>query len=42
LYWDVAGGSTEREEKEKFLLGVMQLAKEKKLKFFDARMMQNS
>ena len=42
LYWDVAGGSTEREEKEKFLLGVMQLAKEKKLKFFDARMMQHS
>jgi MscS family membrane protein len=42
LYWDVAGGAPEREAKEKFLLGIMQLAKEKNLKFFDARMMQNS
>ncbi|HJL96671.1 MAG TPA: mechanosensitive ion channel family protein [Candidatus Poseidoniaceae archaeon] len=42
LYWDVAGGAPEREEKEKFLLGVMQLAQEKNLKFFDARMLQHS
>ena len=42
LYWDVAGGAPEREAKEKFLLGVMKLAQDKNLKFFDARMMQNS
>ncbi len=42
LYWDVAGGAPEREAKEKFLLGIMQLAKQKNLKFFDARMMLNS
>ena len=42
LYWDVAGGATEREEKEKLLLGIMQIAKEKNLKFFDPRMFQNS
>ena len=41
LYWDVAGGAPEREAKEAFLLGLMQLAKAKNLKFFDARMMQN-
>lgn len=42
LYWDVAGGAPEREAKESFLLGLMQLAKAKNLKFFDARMMLNA
>lgn len=42
LYWDVAGGAPERKEKEKFLLGIMQLAKDKNLKFFDSRMLQSS
>ena len=30
LYWDVQGGADERQEKEKFLLEIMQLAKEHK------------
>ncbi len=40
LYWDVAGGSPERQEKEKFILAVMNLAKERNLKFYDSRMLQ--
>ena len=40
LYWDVAGGADEREEKEKFLLEIMQLAKSHKLKFYDSRIRQ--
>ena len=37
LYWDVQGGADERQEKEKFLLEIMQLAKEHKLSFYDNR-----
>ena len=40
LYWDVAGGADEREEKEKFLLEIMHLARTHKLKFYDSRIRQ--
>ena len=37
LYWDVQSGADERQEKEKFLLEIMQLAKQHKLSFYDNR-----
>ncbi len=40
LYWDVQGGADERQEKEKFLLEVMQLAKDHDLRFYDSRLRQ--
>ena len=40
LYWDVQGGADERQEKEKFLLEVMQLAKNHGLRFYDNRIRQ--
>lgn len=40
LYWDVQGGADERQEKEKFLLEVMQLAKNHELRFYDNRIRQ--
>ena len=40
LYWDVQGGADERQEKEKFLLEVMQLAKNHRLRFYDNRIRQ--
>ena len=40
LYWDVKGGADEREEKEKFLLKIMQVAKENNLQFYDNRIRQ--
>ena len=42
LYWDVQGGADERQEKEKFLLEIMQLAKEHKLSFYDNRIRKQS
>ena len=42
LYWDVQGGADERQEKEKFLLERMQLAKEHKLSFYDNRIRKQS
>jgi MscS family membrane protein len=40
LYWDVKGGADERAEKEKFLLNIMQVAKENNLQFYDNRIRQ--
>ncbi len=40
LYWDVQGGADERAEKEKFLLYVMQIAREHGLEFYDNRIRQ--
>ena len=37
LYWDVQGGADERQEKEKFLLEIMQLARNHNLSFYDNR-----
>ena len=37
LYWDVQGGADERQEKEKFLLEIMQLARIHNLSFYDNR-----
>ncbi len=42
LYWDVAGGAPERKAKEELVLGIMQLAKDNGLSFFDPRMVQAS
>jgi len=42
LYWDVQGGADERQEKEKFLLEIMQLAKQHKLSFYDNRIRKQS
>ena len=42
LYWDVQGGADERQEKEKFLLEVMQLARTHKLSFYDNRIRKQS
>jgi len=42
LYWDVAGGAPERKAKEDLVLGIMQLAKDNKLSFYDPRMVQPS
>lgn len=42
LYWDVQGGADERQEKEKFLLEIMQLAKEHKLSFYDNRIRKHN
>ena len=33
LYWDVQGGADERQEKEKFLLEIMQIARNHNLSF---------
>ena len=40
LYWDVQGGADERAEKEKFLLYVMQIARDHGLEFYDNRIRQ--
>ena len=40
LYWDVQGGADERQEKERFLLDIMQLAKDHELRFYDSRVRQ--
>ena len=42
LYWDVAGGAPERKAKEDLVLGIMQLAKDNNLSFYDPRMVQSS
>ena len=42
LYWDVQSGADERQEKEKFLLEIMQLAKQHKLSFYDNRIRRQS
>ena len=42
LYWDVQSGADERQEKEKFLLEIMQLAKQHKLSFYDNRIRKQS
>jgi MscS family membrane protein len=42
LYWDVQGGADERQEKEKFLLEIMQFAKDHKLSFYDNRIRKQS
>ena len=42
LYWDVAGGAPERKAKEELVLGIMQLAKDNNLSFYDPRMVQSS
>ena len=42
LYWDVAGGAPERKAKEDLVLGIMQLAKDNSLVFYDPRMVQAS
>ena len=40
LYWDVQGGADERAEKEKFLLYIMQNARDNGLEFYDNRIRQ--
>ena len=40
LYWDVQGGADERAEKEKFLLYIMQIARDHSLEFYDNRIRQ--
>lgn len=40
LYWDVQGGADERAEKEKFLLYIMQIARDHGLEFYDNRIRQ--
>lgn len=40
LYWDVQGGADEKAEKEKFLLYIMQIAREHNLEFYDNRIRQ--
>tara|TARA_B100000767_G_scaffold172043_2_gene161007 strand:+ start:3012 stop:4109 length:1098 start_codon:yes stop_codon:yes gene_type:complete len=40
LYWDVQGGADERAEKEKFLLYIMQNARDNGLEFYDSRIRQ--
>lgn len=40
LYWDVQGGADERAEKEKFLLYIMQIARDHDLEFYDNRIRQ--
>ncbi len=42
LYWDVQGGADERQEKEKFLLEIMQLARDHDLSFYDNRIRKQS
>jgi hypothetical protein len=42
LYWDVAGGAPERKAKEDLVLGIMQLAKDNDLSFYDPRMVQSA
>ena len=42
LYWDVQGGADERQEKEKFLLEIMQLARNHNLSFYDNRIRKQS
>ncbi len=42
IYWDIAGGKEEREEREAFLLSVMQLGKSLELSFYDNRRMHQA
>lgn len=40
MYWNVSGGVQERQEREKLILGIMSLAKQNSLQFYDGRVRQ--
>nr|MCS5525469.1 hypothetical protein [Candidatus Poseidoniaceae archaeon] len=42
VYWDITSGKEEREERDSFLLGVMSLAKENSISFYDLKTLQSS